>query len=488
MKTFFNKKYLNKISYKFNKKYFSEIPKRKDYKMLDDKDKDFFKSFLDENSIETDNLAYYNTDWLKKYIGKSSLVLKPKTTIEVSKILKYCSENNLALVPQSGNTGLVGGSVAVYDEIVLSLRKLDKIIKYNKEAETIETESGVTLQRLNNYLEHYDKTMPFDLGAKGSCLIGGNLATHAGGINFIKHGPLRYNCKSLEVVLANGSILTLDDMRNDLKQLFIGSEGTLGVITRCEIYCKELLKFKNVALVGVNNFKTLISYYKRAREWFRNDLSAIEYFDKDCLDLIQNHFDMNRPFYHEYPLYMLIEVSTNHEDNLHYLLSFLDQLELEAQGNELVISTSNTQMTDLWKYRERISEASAMGGICLKYDISMSLEYFDSFVKDVQGKIGQLAKVIGYGHIGDYNLHLNVCYDKFVKDEDYNTIENILEPYIFDKLKQLNGSISAEHGIGFAKPKYLDRSQSAENICLMKNLKQTLDPSGILNPYKLFYN
>jgi FAD/FMN-containing dehydrogenase len=478
-------KLFNKLTNTIVKRFSTKVT-RQNFNKLDNTDIKYFKSILDENAVETENLDIYNKDWLKKYIGNSQLVLKPKSTEEVSKILKYCNENKLALVPQSGNTGLVGGSVPVFDEIILNMKRMDKIYKYNKEHNFIQCQTGVVLQRLNTYLDDYGKTMPLDLGAKGSCFIGGNLATHAGGINFIKHGSLKYNCKSLEVVLANGSIVKLDEGKTDLKQLFIGSEGTLGVITECEVYCKDLQRFKNVALLGINNFPTCIEYYKRAKEWFKGDLSAIEYFDSDCLGLLEKHFDMNRPFYHEYPIYLLIEVSTNEEDNLNFLLHFLDQLELESQGNELVISTNDTQLTDLWKYRERISEASVMDGICLKYDVSLKLENFDGFVKEVQKKIGNLAKVIGYGHIGDYNLHLNVCYDKFDKDEGYYRVENILEPFIFDELKKLNGSISAEHGIGFAKPQYLDRSQSFENIKIMKELKNALDPNGILNPYKLF--
>ena len=191
---------------------------------------------------------------------------------------------------------------------------------------------------------------------------------------------------------------------------------------------------------------------------------------------------MNKPFYNEYPYYLLIEISTDREDNLDYLIYFLEQ---DNELPELIISMNEKQTKDLWEYREKISEASSKNGICFKYDVSMHLSHFESVVNDMRNKIGNLACVLGYGHIGDCNLHLNICYDKFTKDEDYVKIENIVEPYIYDKLRDIGGSISAEHGIGIAKREYLSRSQTINNINTMRMLKERLDPNKILNPYKL---
>jgi FAD/FMN-containing dehydrogenase len=454
---------------------------RGNYKVLEKNDVDYFRSFMSENAIEIDNLDMYNNDWLKKYKGNSNLVLKPSNNEEVLKILQYCDQNKLAIVPQSGNTGLVGGSVPVFDEIILSLKKMNQIYHYDEFNEVIFCQSGCVLYDLNNYLEKFNKTMPHDLGAKGSCLIGGNLATHAGGIHFVKHGALKYNCKSIKVITPK-EIFFLDDNKYDIKQLFIGSEGTLGIITECEINCKDLEKYKNIALIGLNSFHRCIEIFYKAKRFFKSDLSAIEYFDTNCLDLLGKQLNMNRPFYYEYPYYLLLEISTDRQDNMDYLIYFLEQ---DNDLPELVLSTNEKQLTDLWKYREKISEASSKNGICFKYDVSIPLTHFENVVKDIREKIGNLAYVLGYGHIGDCNLHLNICYDKFIKDEDYNKIENILEPYIYDKLKELGGSVSAEHGIGLAKKDYLNRSQCEKNISTMRLIKDALDPNKILNPYKL---
>lgn len=469
------------------------------YKQLNNQDILYFRSIFetDNNSqthsnnsnIETDNLDIYNKDWLKKYIGCSQLVLKPETTEQVSKILKYCNANSLPIVPQSGNTGLVGGSVPINNEIILSMKKMNKIISYNNNV--LHCEAGCILNDLDVYLKQYNKIMPLDLAAKGSCLIGGNIATSAGGIHFIKYGSIKHKIKELKVVLADGSIITLDDSKQNeyLKQLFIGSEGTLGIITECKIVPAELYKHVNVAIIGINNFEEIIKLYLNSVKQLDYNLTAIEYFDNECLKLVNsisnsnNSNNDNSIFSKQFPLYLLIERSSNDQNNFDEFCDFLD-VNLNA-NNDCVVSQDETTFNKLWSYREKISESSSKQGICFKYDVSLNLQNFSELIEVIKNKIQNKAIVLSYGHVGDYNLHLNVCYDKFIKDENYKTIENILEPYIFEYLNSINGSISAEHGVGQAKAKYLNLSQSQTSINTMKNIKLSLDKNLILNPGKV---
>lgn len=463
---------------------------RNNYKLLDSDDFNYFSSLLEPNSIETENLEIYNEDWLRKYKGHSKLVLKPKSQEEVVKILKYCNNKHLAVVPQSGNTGLVGGSVPVFDEIIVSMKKMNKIYGYDPETNLIHCQAGCVLEDLNNYLAKFNKTMPLDLAAKGSCLIGGNLSTNAGGIHFVKYGSLRHNCDKIQIVLVDGNIIQLHTDSHDLKQLFIGSEGTLGMITECHISCEHLAKYKNVAIIGLESFDKIVEIYKKVKDdpQMKIQLSAIEFFDSYCMKLLGSRLGLKPLFSKNFPMYLLIETSSDNESNYDNLVLFLEKLTegLDDKAFECTLSQDETSFNELWCYRERLAEASVKGGICFKYDVSLPLQNFYNLVEDIRKKTEGMAISLGYGHIGDYNLHMNVCLNKFGRDSEYEKIENIIEPYIFDYLKSIKGSISAEHGIGIAKAPFLDRSQTLENIELMRKLKQCLDPNHILNPYKVF--
>jgi (R)-2-hydroxyglutarate---pyruvate transhydrogenase len=489
---------LNKSTLYSEKRNFVEFLKikRKDFKRIDSDDINFFKSFLNPNSIETENLDIYNTDWIRKYKGDSKLVLKPTNIQEVSQILNYCNKNKLAVVPQSGNTGLVGGSVPVFDEIIINMTKMNKIVSFNKDDDSIYCEAGCVLETLNSYVENnFSKVMPIDLGAKGSCQIGGNLSTNAGGIHFIKYGSLRNTCKSLTVVLPSGQVVYCDNYQSyDLKQLFIGSEGTLGIIVETEIFTEKLLKDKTLSIIGLNNFKSVIDIYMQAKNYFKENLTAIEFFDHGCMIMNIEYLNSNPIFSENFPFYLLLECSYPEKSNSHLEKSF-DKMANFLEKNKLdelcVISDDESKMNELWAYREKISSACSKRGVVFKYDVSLPLTEFYKLVEDVRYRVAhdlnQSVITVGYGHVGDYNLHLNVCYNKFEHDEGFCKLENILEPYIFDYLKSIHGSISAEHGVGLAKALYLNRSQSENNINLMKKIKQAIDPNGIMNPYKILY-
>ena len=485
---------LNRTYCKINKyiyKSFSKINRKNSFNKLSQKDLNYFRDILKKEDVITSqsDLDYYNTDWLKKYKGNAPVVLKPKSTEQVSKILKYCNINKLAVVPQGGNTGLVGGSVPVFDEIIINLSKMSSIYSYDELTSTLHCQAGCILENLNRYLENKGQIMPLDLGAKGSCFIGGNLATNAGGIHFVKYGSMRKNCKGLKAVLADGSIIDCtsampkNNTGYDLKQLFIGSEGTLGIITECLIQTYPKENYKELAMIAVEKFEDVIRIFTECKERLADVISAIEFFDTNALVIQEKHGRIS-PLREKFPFYLVIEVgSQSANSNIRETLEgFLSEINLQ----DGVIAQDETQKKKIWELRETIAEGASKGGLVLSYDISLPLQKFYEVVEQTRKRVDCLADVIAYGHIGDNNLHLNVCYCKFERDENFHKLEKIMEPFVYDFVQDCGGSISAEHGIGVCKAEYINRSQTNDSIELMKIIKSAMDPNGIMNPYKIF--
>jgi len=467
-------------------RYFSQ------FKQLTKEDVTYFSSFLSPNEIIQDSfeLEAYNSDWLKKYIGQSKLALRPNSTEKISKILKYCSEQNIAVVPQGGNTGLVGGSTPINDEIILSLKNMNKIIDFDDVSGVITCEAGCVLESLNQYLASKSYEIPLDLGAKGSCVIGGNIATNAGGTHFVKFGPFKSYILGLEAVLPNGEILDMeskilkDNTGIDLKQAFIGSEGILGVVTKANIRASPIDKFKQVLFMQCESFQKVLEINKLARAKLGRNLGAIEYQDAYAYATIQKYIkNAVNPFPNNdmQKYYVLIEVC-----GTEVLENIVEDLYTELSEKKLVedciASENDTQFVSLWKLREEIAVAANHIGLVFKYDISLPVEKFEELCLIVRNKIGCLGYTMGYGHLGDSNMHINVgCFDNSKKKQ----VESILEPFVFEWLSHVNGSISAEHGVGRQKAKYLHYSKDKGAIELMKKLKKVFDPKGIMNPYKV---
>lgn len=472
---------------------------RGNYAALEESDLKFFQSILAKNSIVQDkeDLEFFNEDWMHKYRGKSQLVLKPKSTEEVSQILKHCNERNLAVVPQGGNTGLVGGSIPVFDEIVLSLQNLNKVRSFDKTSGILVTDSGVILENADKFLEQNGYIFPLDLGAKGSCHVGGVVATNAGGLRLLRYGSLHGSVLGLEVVLADGTIinnlstLRKDNTGYDVKQLFIGSEGTLGVVTGVSILCPPRPTATNVAFLGLESYEQVQKTFVKAKKELGEILSAYECMDSISQDIVERHTDLNRPLSEKYPFYVLIETSgSNKEHDDAKLEVFLENAMTEELVVDGVVAQDSNEVANLWQWRELIPEALGKGGGVYKYDVSIPLPQLYDLVIDVNkrlidaGVVGDsddfpVIATAGYGHIGDGNLHLNVpvrFYDK--------KVENLLEPFVYEWIQKVNGSISAEHGLGFAKKNYIGYSKNEELVNLMKQFKKALDPKAILNPYK----
>ncbi|CAM9019626.1 unnamed protein product [Wickerhamomyces anomalus] len=417
------------------------------YKKLSSQDLEFFKSILPESSIiqDSDDLLFYNEDWMRKYRGQSKLTLKPKTTEQVSQILKYANEHSLAIVPQGGNTGLVGGSIPVFDEIVLNVSNLNSIRSFDKTSGILKADAGVVLEIADQYLAEHGYIFPLDLGAKGSCHVGGVVATNAGGLRLLRYGSLHGSVLGLEVVLPDGRVLSsLDALRKDntgydLKQLFIGSEGTLGVITGVSILCPPRPQSFNVAFLGVESYEAVKTTFKSAKRELGEILSAFELMDSNSQVLAKEHLKTTHPLEDEHPFYVLIETSGS--DATH------DQEKLEKFLEQAF-------------EQEIISDASTIGGGVYKYDVSLPLDHLYGLVDAVRERLIEhkllgeteefpVIDAIGYGHVGDGNLHLNVAVRRYTKD-----VEKVLEPFVYEWVSSKKGSISAEHGLGFQKKLY----------------------------------
>ncbi|XP_004412768.1 PREDICTED: D-2-hydroxyglutarate dehydrogenase, mitochondrial [Odobenus rosmarus divergens] len=427
-----------------------------------------------------------NVDWLRTVRGGSKVLLRPRTSQEVAHILRYCHERNLAVNPQGGNTGMVGGSVPVFDEIILSTAQMNQVISFHSVSGTLVCQAGCVLEELSHYVEERGFVMPLDLGAKGSCHIGGNVATNAGGLRFLRYGSLHGTVLGLEVVLADGTILNCltslrkDNTGYDLKQLFIGSEGTLGVITAVSIQCPPKPTAVNVAFLGCPGFAEVLQTFSSCRGLLGEILSAYEFMDAECMRLVTHHLCLTSPV-QESPFYVLIETSGSRaEHDAEKLSDFLEQVLSSGLVTDGTVATDQMKLKALWALRERISEALSQDGYVYKYDLSLPTERLYDLVPDLRARLGSRAKhVVGYGHLGDGNLHLNVTSEAFSP-----LLLDALEPYVYEWTARQRGSVSAEHGLGFRKRDVLSYSKPPEALRLMQQLKALLDPQGILNPYK----
>ena len=457
----------------------------------------FFKDILGTESAvidgvsrdATSDLEPFNSDWMRKYKGHTKLVLKPGSTEEVSKVLQYCNDNILAVVPQGGNSGLVGGSVPIYDEIVINTSRMNQIRSFDGTSGTLVVDAGCILEVVDQFLAERNHVFPLDLGAKGSCQIGGNVATNAGGLRLLRYGSLHGNVLGIEAVLPDGTIMDdLSKLRKnntgyDLKQLFIGGEGTIGIITGVSILCPQKPKAVNVAFFGLESFEMVQGAFREAKSQLSEILSAFELMDGQSQDLVYAVTNKKRPLEGQHPFYCLIETSgSNSEHDNEKLEKFLEYVMGEEIVSDGVLAQDETQIQSLWSWREGIPECLGHWGGVYKYDLSIPLSELYKLVEDTRdrltsaGLVGDNDKdpvvgVVGYGHIGDSNLHLNIATRRFDKN-----VEKTLEPFVYEWIAERNGSISAEHGLGLAKKAFIGYSRSNTMIKLMKQIKTLYDP------------
>lgn len=465
---------------------------RKEFSYVNPTDINYFKSILSEDRVLTDvnDVMPFNIDWIKNCRGQSKVVLKPKSTKEVSQILAYCNEKKLAVCPQGGNTGLVGGSVPVFDEIVLSLTLMNKVISLDEVSGSLVCEAGCILETLDQYVRDNNLIMPLDLGAKGSCQIGGNISTNAGGLRLLRYGNLHGSLLGIEAVKADGTVidcirtLKKDNTGYHLKHLFVGSEGTLGVVTKAAIHCPALPKAITLGYFGVKNFKNILNLYKSAKSSLGEILSAFEMADAEAINSSVRSLNAQNPL-SDYPFYVLIEThGSNERHDTEKLNTFLEKEMESGLILDGTVTSEPAKMQAIWHIREGIAGSGILDGYVYKYDVSIPQNNYYDLVPLLKERLGKnITRVYGYGHVGDGNIHINLTTPEYSKK-----VSQLLEPFIFEEVSKLNGSISAEHGIGFKKPQYIHYSKDQSALSLMKELKQLMDPNGILNPYKVLPN
>jgi len=358
-------------------------------------------------------------------------------------------------------------------------------------------QAGCILQNLDDQLQEVGLVMPLDLGAKGSCHIGGNISTNAGGIRYLRYGSLHGSVLGLEVVLANGEVLDVlhsvrkDTTGYDLKQLFIGAEGTLGLVTAAAIHCPPRPLFKNVTFLQCRSFPDVLSTFQRARAELGEILSAFEFLDKESLDLsLRVHTDLKNPLdggggadseEGERPFYIVLETSGSNEahdnEKLHSFLESAMEADMVTNG---AVAQDGSQFQSFWRIREGVPEALTSYKAMYKYDLSIPLQTMYTLVEEMRQRVGDRAYVVGYGHLGDGNLHLNLVADSYSEE-----LLSLIEPYVFERTAAFGGSVSAEHGLGLMKAHCIGYTKGQAAVDMMRRFKDMLDPKAILNPYKV---
>jgi FAD/FMN-containing dehydrogenase len=419
-------------------------------------------------------------------------LLRPKTTEQVSKMLQICNEFDQTVVPHGGLTNVVGGVATKPDEIALSLERMNQIEEINVQDKTVTVQAGVVLFDLQKALADHGQLFPLDLGAKGTCMIGGNIASNAGGLQALRYGVMRNLVLGLEVVLADGTIISSMNkmMKNnagyDLKQLFIGSEGTLGIITRAVLKMEDLPKTRCTAFIALESFEKAVQLLQYAKKHLNNGLTSFELLWHDYYTLMTSSpSSYSPPLPQTFPFYVLMEtLGQDTEKDKTLFEEFLEKNLEEGLIADAAIAQSQQELDWFWGIRENVELVFSVHSPVFLFDVSLAISNMDAYIKKIRTELQIIwpdLHFYSFGHMGDGNLHLFVsCGD------DNSGTKHLVEETIYKPLQQIDGSITGEHGIGLEKKSWLHLSRTAEEIQLMKTIKKAFDPKGILNRGKLF--
>ena len=446
---------------------------------------------------EATDLAPYLLDWRGQYKGNSSLVLRPTTTKQISEIIQICNEYKIKIVPQGGNTGMNGAATPDTrgNSIVVSTNRMNRIRNCDALNYTITVDAGCVLQKIQDEAAQMDRLFPLSLGAEGSCQIGGNLATNAGGVNVLRYGNMRDLVLGLETVLPNGEIWTglkglrKDNTGYDLKHLFIGSEGTLGFITAATLKLFPKPKYFETCFAAVTGLPQIIELLDQARHRSGDGVSSFELITRAPLELAFKHGkNLKDPLSETAGIYALIEFSSSTNINNGIMEKFLEAAFTAGLVSDAVIAQSETQRQALWKLREFLPEAEKIEGASVKHDIAVPVssipEFIDTALPAIKDYMPDI-RPIYFGHVGDGNLHFNFAKPVSMPDDQFIGHKEQINEIILDIVASLGGSLSAEHGIGQLKRDSFLHYTPEIDLHLMRQLKKTLDPNNIMNPGKL---
>jgi FAD/FMN-containing dehydrogenase len=456
-----------------------------------------FREIVGDKYAVTDaaDIAPYVTEQRDLFHGRSPLVLRPGSTAEVSAICKLATEARTALVPQGGNTGLVGGQTPHHGEVVVSTRRLDKVRDIDAASNTMTCEAGVVLQVAQQRASEVDRLFPLSLGAEGSCTIGGNLSTNAGGTAALAFGVAREMALGLEVVLADGRILNglsklkKDNTGYDLRNLFIGAEGTLGIITAATLKLFPKPRALETAFVGLKSPADALKLLSIAQNEAAGSLTSFELLAEIAVDFSVRHgIDIRDPLSCKHPWYVLMELSSPRDDARATLESILAQGLDHDIVDDAAIAANLSQRGAFWKLRDEMSAAQKPEGGSIKHDISVPVAAVPDFIAQANAAVVKLipgARPVPFGHLGDGNIHYNVSQPIGAETADFLARWHEVNAVVFAIVLRMGGSISAEHGIGVLKRDELPGVKDKVAIELMRGLKAMLDPLGIMNPGKV---
>ncbi len=445
----------------------------------------------DRHVLNADDLAGRSPGWNPDNLRASWLV-RPKTTNEVAAVLKLCHECGQSVVPQAGLTGLVQGTITCPDDLILSMERMNAVLDIDTANRTMTAEAGLTLQAAQEAAEAAGLFLPLDLAARGTCTIGGNIATNAGGNRVIRYGMTRENILGLEAVLADGTVLSSmnrmikNNAGYDLKHLFIGSEGTLGVVTRAVLRLREQPQSQLAALAALDSFDAIASFLKHMDRMLGGGLSAFEVMWREFYEAVSSVVrPQGPPLATGHAFYVVVEFlgadETADRQRFESALEHAFEAEMIADA---VLASSRAQALEIWDIRDQSEHVEDVAGPTITFDVSLPIGAMEAYVAQVQTDLAAQGRNPGcftFGHLGDGNLHFMV---PAARDSEADRLS--VEQVVYGHLRSLKGSVSAEHGIGLEKKAWLNHSRSPEELQVMRTLKHALDPKGILNPGKVF--
>ncbi len=453
-----------------------------------------FQQILGQDSLITDpeQKKIYETEWRNRYSNRCLAVLFPTTTKQIQQIVVLCQEYKIGIVPQGGNTSLCAGSIPIANiriQIILNLRKLNKFMDIDIANSSICLDAGYTLYQAQQAANKYGLYLPLSIGAEGSCQIGGNIATNAGGVHVIKYGMMRDLVLGLEAILPDGSIVNqLSSLRKnnanfDLKQLFIGSEGTLGIITKAVLKLFPQILNYVTGLIGVDNLTIATVLLGEIKQKF--NLAAFEIINQTTQEIYNTQFPEQK-FILSNNWLILFEIEANNMDIAEDLMDIIVQHKLD----QVVIASNERERQQLWRMRENIPLAEKMAGFAIKHDISLPISKVPEFIivneKHILHNYPD-AQIIAFGHLGDGNLHYNIQFVNMSYAE-LQKIEHEVSQLVYTDVHNFNGSFCAEHGIGYLKKEWFSTYYDPVSYQLASTIKKILDPYNILNPGKIFTN